>query len=115
MTLEEIKQARAKITPGPWYIEGEEIRYDYDPDCTDRGISDCSVQVCILSRISEKLDNNVDDREFIAKSPEYVDWLVDRVEKLEANIACKNCDDAGCYKCILTELEVATHKPKDQG
>jgi hypothetical protein len=64
-------------TPGPWYIEGAEVRGDYDSYATDNGIADCTVRVCECYRISETLDGSEADRELIASAPTTLAKLIE--------------------------------------
>lgn len=82
--LEQLERLAREATPGPWYVEGSEIRHDFDPFATDEGIPDCSVLVCEVFRISKDLDSGERDREFIAQAnPDTVLRLIEYVRSLE--------------------------------
>lgn len=76
-----------KATPGPWYTEGSEVRYDCSPYTTEEGIADCTVQICDLYRPAELSDTKMYDREFIAASrtmgPALAKALIRAMEELE--------------------------------
>lgn len=102
MTLTEIKNLvmRSKeladaATIDPWFVDGMDVRSDLDSFATDNGIADCTVKICEVYRLSEKLDHDRPNREFIAASREAVpqlcqvisDLLADRERLLEALLA----------------------------
>lgn len=90
MTLDQyLASVRARLdaaTPGPWFIEGSEVRGDYDSYATDNGLADCTVRVCEVYRISETLDGAKDDRELIASAPTDLAKLLEMVEVLKIGI-----------------------------
>lgn len=66
--LKEHIEIQNKATRAPWFVEDSEVRADMDPETTESGVSDCTVSVCDIYRISEELDDGGPDRYFIAKS-----------------------------------------------
>jgi hypothetical protein len=77
--LQEIKDALAKITPGPW-------QYDCEGDMVWAGTTkNPQGHICDVRGFGENLPMN-DNGDFIAKAPEYVEYLLARIEKLEATL-----------------------------
>jgi len=86
--VEKLKElAKAANPKGPFYIEGDEIRFDHDSYSTNEGIADCSVQICRVRRINEKLDHMKEMREFIAAAnPQKILEMIADIESMEAEI-----------------------------
>lgn len=81
--LAEIRARCEAATPDPWFICGEEVRFDYSPSTTESGAADATVSVCQTYRISEELDGGKYNRKFIAHSRTDIPLLVSRIEELE--------------------------------
>jgi len=76
--LSECESRLRKATPAPWYVDGTEVRHDFDPYSEE---TDCSVQICEVHRISDELDRKKDDREFIAHSRSDIERLIQIVRE----------------------------------
>lgn len=81
MTLQDyISTVRARLekaTPGPWYVEEDQVRADLDPFNEH---ADCTVTVCEVYRINEKLDGGEYTRELIANAPTDLSTILSIVE-----------------------------------
>jgi len=74
MTLDEIKKARAAITPGPYFIDKDHgVCYGTEGNPSD-------------TFDLEDSTNFENDDIFRAKSPEYVDWLIADNKRLEERL-----------------------------
>ena len=113
MTLEEIKKARAAITPGPWksYQDGK----CHGNEICESGLF--SIQT-FLTYNKYRSPNEV-NMGFIAKYPEYVDFLLIALNGALARISCacaKGNDDPYviimCSNCKWRES--LTPKLKDE-
>jgi len=82
--LAELRALADKAIGGPWYIEDSRVRHDYDPF---NAYADCSIEVCDVSRISEKLDHKKPTREFIATSRTAIPQLIDALEVMREALA----------------------------
>lgn len=74
--LREIEMRLEAATPGPWFIDGAEVRADGSPDTTNSGVADCTFKICEVPRLTEKLDGFASDREFIAHAPTDINRLL---------------------------------------
>lgn len=101
--LEKLRALDEKATEVPWFIDGEEIRFDCSPETTSTGI-DCTIQICTVSRLTEKLDDLADDRILIAEMRNALSLLLEIIEKQRE--ALEKLDkwqgERYCYGSIFT-------------
>lgn len=82
MTLEEIKRARAAITQGQWKsgLNDEFVIAQVSPECPSL-IADTRVKIGMPAE-QRDLEERKCNTKFIAKAPEYIDYLLEQVEQM---------------------------------
>lgn len=81
ITLQQIKDARAKITPAPWVYMTDET---FGGEIRSCGASEDDPSAFSHIADTPEMDDRPDDMEWIAHSPEYVDWLIAELETVIA-------------------------------
>lgn len=84
--LEKLRALDEKATETPWFIDGEEIRFDCSPETTNTGLGDCTIQICTVSRLTETLDDLANDRILIVEMRNALPPLLEIIETMHTGI-----------------------------